>query len=159
MNALINLLKTNARLTNSELAVMLDTDEKTVANEIDELEEKGIIKGYTTVVNDELIDDETVTALIEIKVTPQAQCGFDAIARTISSYDEVESCFLMSGTYDLCITISGKNLRDISQFVAQRLAPIEGVLSTATNFVLKRYKDNGITICNEVVDERGMVSP
>lgn len=159
MNALINLLKSNARLTNNELAVMLDTDEKTVAKEIAELEEKGIIKGYTTIINDELVDDELVTALIEIKVTPQAQSGFDAIARTISSYDEVESCFLMSGTYDLCITISGKNLREISQFVAQRLAPIEGVLSTATNFVLKRYKENGITICEEVIDERGMVSP
>lgn len=159
MNELINLLKTNARLTNAELAVMLDTDEKAVENMIDELEEKGVVKGYTAIVNDDLINDENVTALIELKVTPQSQSGFDAIARTISSYDEVVDCYLMSGGYDLCITISGKNLREISQFVAQRLAPIEGVLSTATHFVLKKYKDNGIVICDEQIDERGMVSP
>lgn len=159
MDALINLLKTNARLTNEELAVMLDTDEKTVARCIEELEEKGIIKGYTAIVNDELIDDENVTALIEVKVTPQSQSGFDAIARTIAAYEEVEACTLMSGTYDLCVTVSGKNLRDISLFVAQRLAGIEGVLSTATNFVLKRYKDNGIVIIDEETDERGLISP
>lgn len=159
MDALINLLKSNARLTNSELAVMLDTDEKTVESCIESLEKQGIIKGYTAIVNDDLVDEETVTALIEVRVTPQSQSGFDAIARTIASYDEVEACTLMSGAYDLCITVSGKNLRDISQFVSQRLAGIEGVLSTATNFVLKRYKDNGIVICDEVIDERGLVSP
>lgn len=159
MDALINLLKSNARLTNAELAVMLDTDEKTVASAIESLEKQGIIKGYTAIVNDELVDDETVTALIEVRVTPQSQSGFDAIARTIASYDEVEACSLMSGAYDLCITVSGKNLRDISQFVSQRLAGIEGVISTATNFVLKRYKDNNIVICDETIDERGLVSP
>lgn len=159
MEALLNLLKTNARLTNSELAIMLDTDEKTISNCIESLEKKGIIKGYTTIINDELDNEDNVTALIELRVTPQSQSGFDAIARTISSYDEVESCFLMSGAYDLCITVSGKNLRDISQFVAQRLAPIEGVLSTATHFVLKRYKEKGIVICDEVTDERGLISP
>ncbi|MBQ7755767.1 MAG: Lrp/AsnC family transcriptional regulator [Oscillospiraceae bacterium] len=159
MDALINLLKTNARLTNAELAVMLDTDEKTIATCIETLEEKGIIKGYTAIVNDELVDDENVTALIEVKVTPQSQSGFDAIARTIASYEEVEACTLMSGTYDLCVTVSGKNLRDISLFVAQRLAGIEGVLSTATNFVLKRYKDNNIVIIDEETDERGLISP
>ena len=159
MNALIELLKTNARLTNAELAVMLDTDEKTIENCIASLEQKGVIKGYTAIVNEERVEEENVTALIELKVTPQSQSGFDAIARTISSYEEVEACSLMSGAYDLCITVSGKNLRDISQFVAQRRAPIDGGLSTATQFVLKRYKDKGIVICDEVIDERGLVSP
>ena len=159
MNELLKLLRTNARLTTAELAVMLDRDEKTVAAQIHELEQKGVIKGYTAVINNELTEEETVTAFIELKVTPQAQSGFDEIARTVSSYEEVEACWLMSGSYDLGITISGTNLRDISQFVAQRLAPIEGVLSTATHFVLKRYKDNSIIITEQEIDERGFVSP
>lgn len=159
MDSLIKLLKTNARLTTSELAVMLDMDEKAVEDSIAELENKGVIKGYTAIINSDMTDDETVTAFIELKVTPQAQSGFDEIAKTVSSYEEVEACWLMSGAYDLGITLRGNNLRDISTFVAQRLAPIDGVLSTATHFVLKRYKDNGITLCDKEIDERGFVSP
>lgn len=159
MDSLIKLLKTNARLTASELAVMLDTDEKTVEDSIAELESKGVIKGYTAIVDSDMTDDETVTAFIELKVTPHAQSGFDDIAKTVSSYEEVEACWLMSGAYDLGITLRGNNLRDISTFVAQRLAPIDGVLSTATHFVLKRYKDNGIALCDKEIDERGFVSP
>lgn len=159
MNSLLKLLKTNARLTNSELAVLLGTDEKTVAEQITELEKSGVIRGYSAIIDDALVEEETVTAFVEVKVAPRAQSGFDEIAKTISSYREVESCFLMSGAYDLGITVSGTDLRDVSQFVAQRLAPIEGVLSTATYFVLKRYKDNGILISDEELDERDLVSP
>ncbi len=159
MNELLKLLKTNARLTNAELAVLLGQDEKTVEKQIAELEKSGVIRGYSAIVDDALTEEETVTAFVEVKVTPRAQSGFDEIAEMISSYPEVESCFLMSGAYDLGITVSGTDLRDVSQFVAQRLAPIDGVLSTATYFVLKRYKANGILISDKETDDRGFVSP
>lgn len=161
MNALLKLLKKNARLSNSELAVMLDMTEKEVADKIEQLEDDGIIKGYNTVINEQAAADfgDLVTAYIELKVSPRAQSGFDEIARTVSQYDEVENVWLMSGGYDLGITIKGQNLMEISLFVAQRLAPLEGVLSTATHFVLRKYKDNGIDLSDKIIDERGLVSP
>ena len=161
MDALLKLLKKNARLSNAELAVMLGITENEVADKIEQLENDGIIKGYNTVINEQAAVDcgHLVTAYIELKVSPRAQSGFDEIARTVSQYDEVESVWLMSGAYDLGITIKGTNLMDISLFVAQRLAPLDGVLSTATHFVLKKYKDNGIDLSDEIIDERGLVSP
>ena len=159
MDKLLHLLKQNARLSNEELANMLDTTPAEIENRIEAYEKAGIIMGYSVILNEELADKDTVTAFIELKVTPQRDCGFDDLAKTIMLYDEVESVSLMSGSYDLSVTVSGKSLKTIALFVAQRLSTIEGVLSTATHFVLKRYKEKGIFIDHDVADERGFVSP
>ena len=156
MKELLQLLKQNARLSNAELAAMLGRTEQEVAAQITELEESGVIRGYSVIVDEELADRDTVTAFIELKITPQPDCGFDELARTLSGYEEIEAVTLMSGGYDLGITISGAGLRDIATFVAQRLATLDGVLSTRTHFVLKRYKEKGILIQDEQDDERGV---
>lgn len=158
MEQLIKLLKNNARISNSELAVLLDSTEEQIAAQIAELESNGTIKGYSVIVDEDKYNPNSVNALIEVKVTPQSQSGFDEIANTIAGYDEVESVRLMSGGYDIIVSVNGSNIRDISQFVSQRLATIDAVQSTATHFVLKTYKDNGIMISDEI-DERGLVSP
>ena len=159
MDTLIELLKQNARLSNKELAAMTGTSEAEVEKKIKELEHSGAIKGYSAVVSDELADKDSVTAFIEVKVTPKADCGFDDIAKTIMMYDEVESLTLMSGAFDLAVTISGTNYKEVALFVAQRLSTIDGVISTATHFVLKRYKEKGFFIEGEDADERGFISP
>ena len=159
MNELLHLLKQNARLSNEELAAMLGTTPAEVAAQIKKLEDDGIIKGYSVVLNDELANKDTVTAFIELKVTPKRDCGFEDLAKTVMMYDEVESVSLMSVAYDLAVTVTGSSLKVIALFVAQRLSTIDGVLSTATHFVLKRYKEKGIFIAQEPADERGMVSP
>lgn len=159
MNALIKLLKTNARLTNSELAVMLGKTEQEITVAIQKLEDDNVIKGYTAIIDENAYDSNSVYALIELKVTPQSQSGFDEIANEIAHYDEVESVRLMSGAYDIIVAVTGANIRDISQFVSQKLAAIDAVQSTATHFVLKSYKDNGILINCDETDERGMISP
>lgn len=159
MENLLNLLKQNARLSDEQLAVMLNLTPKIVAEKIAEYENKGIIKGYSAIINDELVDKDNVTAFIELKVTPKRDYGFDDLAKTVMMYDEVESVSLISGAYDLAVTVSGSSLKTIAMFVAQRLSTIDGVLSTATHFVLKRYKVNGIFIEEDAVDERGFVSP
>lgn len=159
MDQLINLLKNNARITNSELAVLLDKSEEQVAADIAKLEADGVIKGYSAIVDESAYDANSVFALIELKVTPQSQSGFDEIANQIASYEQVESVRLMSGAYDIIVAVNGANIRDISQFVSQRLATIDAVQSTATHFVLKVYKDNGIMISSDDKDERGLISP
>ena len=159
MNELLHLLKQNARLSNEELAAMLGTTPAEVAAQIKKLEDDGIIKGYSVVLNDELANKDTVTAFIELKVTPKRDCGFEDLAKTVMMYDEVESVSLMSGAYDLAVTVTGSSLKVIALFVAQRLSTIDGVLSTATHFVPKRYKAKGLFIAQEPADERGMVSP
>ena len=156
MKELLQLLKQNARLSDAELGAMLGRPAETVAAQIKEMEEQGIIRGYSVIVDEELADRDGVSAYIELKITPQPDCGFDDLARIISGFDEVESVTLMSGGYDLGITISGNGLRDIAGFVAQRLATLDGVLSTRTHFVLKRYKEKGILIQEEPGDERGV---
>ena len=159
MNDLLHLLKQNARLSNEQLAVMLGSTPEAVAAEITQLEQDGVIKGYSLVLNEELADKDSVSAFIELKVTPKRDCGFDELAKTVMLYDEVESVSLMSGAYDLAVTVTGTSLKDIALFVAQRLSSIDGVLSTATHFVLKRYKEKGIFIEQDIQDERGLVSP
>ncbi len=156
MKELLQLLKQNARLSNAELAVILGRDEATVAAQINELERSGVIRGYSVIVDEELADHDEVEAYIELKITPQPDCGFDEMARMISGFKEVESVTLMSGGYDLGITLKGSGLRDIAGFVSQRLATLSGVLSTRTHFVLKRYKEKGILIQDEQGDERGV---
>jgi DNA-binding Lrp family transcriptional regulator len=157
MSDLLNLLKSNARLTNAQLADMLDKSEAEVASEIAALEQKGVIRGYTAIINEELTDNTEVEALIELRVTPKRDTGFDDIAKTIMLYDEVESVSLMSGKYDLALTVKGKSLKEVAMFVSQRLSAMDGVLATATSFVLKRYKEKNILIEEEERDERSMV--
>ncbi len=159
MNELLELLRQNARLTNAQLADMLGTNEEAVAAEIRLMEAKGIIRGYSAIINDELAKSNEVEAIIELRVTPKRDCGFDEIARTIMMYEEVESVSLMSGSYDLSIVVKGSNLKDVALFVSQRLSTLEGVVSTATSFVLKRYKEKGIFIEEEEKDERGLICP
>ncbi|MGN1403000.1 MAG: Lrp/AsnC family transcriptional regulator [Ruminococcus sp.] len=156
---LIALLQQNARTSDAELAVMLGVTEAEVTAEIQKLEAEGVIKGYSAIVNDELANKDMVTAIIELRVTPQRDCGYEEIAHTIMQYDEVESIALMAGAYDLSVTVKGMNVKEVSMFVSQRLAPLAGVLSTATYFVLKKYKEKGIIIEGEEKDERGYYFP
>lgn len=156
---LIALLQQNARTSDAELAVMLGATEAEVTAEIQKLEAEGVIKGYSAIVNDELANKDMVTAIIELRVTPQRDCGYEEIAHTIMQYDEVESIALMAGAYDLSVTVRGMNVKEISMFVSQCLAPLAGVLSTATYFVLKKYKEKGIVIEGEEKDERGYYFP
>lgn len=159
MNKIIDILKQNARFSNQQIAGMLGISEKEVAEQIKKLEDDGIIKGYSVILNEEVYDKSQVTATIELKVTPQRDCGFDVIAKTIMMYDEVESVSLMSGAYDLAIEVTGKNLKEVALFVSEKLSTIDGVLSTATHFILKKYKEKGIFIEAEDADERGFVCP
>jgi DNA-binding Lrp family transcriptional regulator len=159
MDTIVKLLKQNARLSDKELAAMTGLTEAEVAAKIKEYESKGVIKGYSAILNDDLADKDRVTAFIEVKVTPKAECGFDDIAKTIMMYDEVESLTLMSGAFDLAVTISGTDYKEIALFVARKLSTIDGVISTSTHFFLKRYKEKGIFIEDEEKDERSFVSP
>ena len=138
---------------------MLGVTPEEVAARIADYEKRGVIKGYSVILNEELADKNAVTAFIEVKVTPKADFGFDELARTIMMHDEVDSVTLMSGSFDLAVTLSGTNYKEIALFVAKRLSSIDGVISTSTHFVLKQYKEQGFFIENEAADERGFVSP
>lgn len=156
MDRLLTLLQNNARLSNRQLAVMLDREEDEVAAAIAQYEKDGVIRGYQAVIDWDKTETPTVFARIEIKVTPKKDFGFEEIARTIMELEEVQSVSLMSGGYDLAVTVSGRGFRDIAMFVAHRLSPIESVNSTATHFILKKYKERGIVFEEEVKDERRM---
>lgn len=156
MNDIVRILQQNARISNTALGEMLGISAEEAAAEIKKLESEGVIRGYSVIVDDELYDKSTVYATIELKVTPQRDCGFDDIAKTIMMYDEVESVSLMSGAYDLAVEVRGSDLKDVAFFVSERLSTIEGVLSTATHFILKKYKEKGIFIDREEPDERGL---
>ncbi len=158
-NKLLDLLRQNARLSNAELAAMLDCTEAEAAAGIAELESDGIIMGYSAIINEEKADETGVTAIIEIKVTPMKDHGFDDLAHTIMKYEEVDTVFLLSGAYDLSVTITGTSLRKVALFVSERLSALDGVLSTTTHFVLRRYKEKKHYFSEEVSDERSMVSP
>ena len=152
---ILKLLEKDARLSPKQIAVMLDCDEDTVRLEIDEMEKSGVIVGYNTVIDWEKTDRETVTAMIDVKLTPQQNRGFDQIAERIYNYPEVKSVYLMSSaTYDLSILIEGRTMREVAFFVSQKLAPIEAVISTATHFVLHKYKDTGVLYDAQNIDER-----
>lgn len=158
MNDLLKLLENDARLSPESLALMLDKEVGDIKTIIEDYENAGVILGYHTIIDWDKIDaDETVSALIEIKITPQREHGYDRVAQKIYNYPEVESVYLMSGGYDLSVSIKGKTMREVALFVAERLAPIDGVLSTTTHFVLRKYKDNGIVYGVTPVDERGMM--
>lgn len=159
MKQLVDLLRQNARLTNAQLATMLGISEQEVAAKIKTLESNGTIIGYSAIINEEEFDKNCVTAFIELKVSPQVDCGYDDIAQIIAQHKEVDSVQLMSGSFDLAVTIRGTNLREIALFVSDRLATLDGVLSTTTHFILQRYKEKGIFFKNDDIDERGLVSP
>ena len=152
---LLDLLAQDARLTSAQLAAMLGESEEDVAAAIKAYEKNSTILGYKTVVDWDKTSKESVTALIEVKITPQKGMGFDEIARQIYSHHQVESVYLMSGGFDLCLIVEGHTMRDVAYFVAEKLATIDGVASTATHFVLQRYKDGGIVFDNEETDKRG----
>lgn len=149
----------NSKLTPEDLAVMLDTTVEEIRAEIRAMEDERIICGYPTLINWDNTDTEKVTALIEIKVTPQRGLGFDKIAERIYRFDEVEAVYLMSGGFDLTVIIEGKSMKEVATFVSSKLAPMESVLSTATHFVLKKYKVHGLPMVQESGDERMLITP
>lgn len=157
MNQLLDLLQENARLPISQIAVMLGESEADVEKQIAKYEKDGIIKGYHALINWEKTDARKATALIELRVTPKKDTGFDEIAMRVMGFPEVENIYLISGGYDLAVTVTAKSMADIALFVSKRLATIEGILSTATHFVLSKYKDSGVILNSEdeEIDERG----
>ena len=158
MNELLKLLEKDARLTPEMLAAMLDKEVGDVKAMIDEYEKNGTIVGYNALIDWEKTDREYVTALIELKITPQRDLGFDRVAERIYNYNEVQSLYLMSGGFDLCVVIEGKTMREFALFVAEKLAPMESVISTATHFVLRKYKDKGLIMKRGDVDIRSELS-
>lgn len=155
----LELLKEDARRTAELIATMLDVTEEQVAKAVAELEAENVIVKYATVVNWSKVDDDKVTALIEVQITPERGRGFDAIAERIYLYPEVKSVYLMSGAYDLLVEIEGKNLKEVAAFVSNKLSPIDSVLSTKTHFILKKYKQDGIIFENHEDDHRMPISP
>lgn len=157
---ILKVLDKNGRITPEDLAVMLDLDVETVIKEIKAMEEERVICGYPTLINWDKTDCERVTALIEVKVTPQRGLGFDKIAERIYKFEQVQSVSLISGSFDLCVMIEGRNMREVSSFVSEKLAPLESVLSTSTNFILKKYKEHGLELTDEGnKDERMLITP
>ena len=154
MDKLLKLLDTNARMSNAELAVVLGSTAEAVAARIAELERSGVIRSYKAVIDWERTDRPYVTALIELRVTPKRDLGFEGIAEQVMQFDEVESVYLMSGGYDLSVTVTGHTFKEVAMFVAKRLSTLDSVVSTATHFVLRRYKDDGVLFLGEKKDER-----
>ena len=154
MNKLLKLLEKDARLTPAQLAVMLDRPQEQVEREVRQLEKDGTIRAYQAIIDWDRTDREYVTAVIELKVTPKRDYGFEAIAEQVMRFEEVETVLLMSGGYDLSVVVSGKTFQEVAMFVAKRLSTLESVVSTATHFVLRRYKENGVPFLNEPQDER-----
>ncbi len=156
---LLSIIEKNSRIDFSELAVLLGVTEEAVLDEISRLEKEGIICGYHTLINWEKTSIEKVTALIEVKVTPQRGRGFDNIAERIYNYPEVKAVYLISGGYDLLVILEEKTLKEIANFVSDKLSTLDSVLSTATHFILKKYKDHGTILNREVKDEREVITP
>jgi len=156
---LLSVIEKNSRMDLKELAVILGVEEIDVVNELANLEKEGIICGYHTLINWEKTSIEKVSALIEVRVTPQRGQGFDNIAERIYKYPEVDAVYLISGGYDLLVSLEGKSLKEVAQFVSDKLSTLESVLSTATHFVLKKYKDHGTVISKKSEDEREKITP
>ena len=156
---ILEVLEKESRTTVTDLAVMLGQAEDDIAAAISDMEREKIICGYHTLINWDKTDIEKVTALIEVSVTPQRGQGFDKIAERIYNYPEVNAVYLISGSYDLLVTIEGRTLREAAQFVSDKLSPLESVLSTKTNFILKKYKDHGTIMAEKEKDERMLMTP
>jgi DNA-binding Lrp family transcriptional regulator len=159
MDALIKVLRQDATLSPAALAAMLCRSESEIRAEISRLEAEGILLGYRAVVNEEKLGHDVVRAMIEVKITPERGGGFDKLAERISRYEEVRSCHLMSGGYDLLVEVEGSDLRYVAAFVSEKLSTIQGVLSTATHFVLRAYKEQGLLMKRDAVEERLSVTP
>ena len=159
MNEILRLLDIEkGKIDRAKIAAMLRIDESEVDAKLAELERNNVIVGYRTIVNWAKTDREVVTALIELKVTPQRGEGFDKIAERIYKYPQVTSLYLMSGAYDLAITIEGKSMQEVALFVAQKIAPMDSIISTATHFVLKKYKEEGIVFEDNEKDTRQVIT-
>ena len=156
---LLAVIEKNSRIDLKELAIILGAEEIDVVNEIAAMEAEGVICGYHTLINWEKTSIEKVTALIEVRVTPQRGQGFDSVAERIYKYPEVRSVYLISGGFDLMVILEGKTLREVSTFVSEKLSTLDAVLSTATHFILKKYKDHGCAIAKKKEDEREMITP
>jgi DNA-binding Lrp family transcriptional regulator len=159
MDELLEILQTNALESRENIGRMLGVPAAEVNARIAEYEKSGVIRGYQAILNEDQLNLEKVTAVIEVKVTPQREGGFDVIAHRISRFPEVRSAYLMSGAYDLLLFVEGRNLREVASFVSERLSPLEGVLSTSTHFMLKTYKRFGVLMHQETSDERLSVTP
>ncbi len=157
MIEILELLDKNSQLSPKDIAVMLGIDEETVRREIDAFEKTGVIVGKKVMINWQKTSREFVTAMIEVKVTPQFGKGFDQIAERFYQYDQVKSVYLMSGSYDLALQIEGASLSEVALFVAEKLAPMDTVISTATHFVLKKYKEDGLMFEQPSKDERQVI--
>lgn len=157
MDKLLQLLDTNARITTEQMAVMLGLSTAEVEERLATLEKAGVVRGYKALIDWDKTDREYVTAFIDLQIAPSKDRGFDGVAETIMAFDEVESVTLMSGGYDLSVKITGRTFKDVAMFVAKRLSPLDGVLSTATHFVLKTYKERGVLFDCKEKDERGLV--
>ncbi len=156
---ILNAINKNSKLTAEELAIMLGSTEEVVAGLIKEMEDEYVICGYPTLINWDKVKCERITALIEVKVAPERGLGFDKIAERIYKFDEVQSVYLMSGGFDLTVIIEGESLKEVAGFVSAKLAPMEGILSTSTHFVMKKYKENGLPLIKGKKDERMLIVP
>ena len=159
MDPLLKLLRENAALTPAQLSKMLNLPEAEIASRVKAYENDRVILGYRTVLNEEKLGVELVRAVIEVKITPERGGGFDRLAERIAKYSEVKSCYLMSGGYDLLVIVEGSNLRQLAGFVSEKLATIQGVVSTATHFMLKPYKEQGVLMTHERNEEKLAVTP
>jgi DNA-binding Lrp family transcriptional regulator len=159
MDELLKILKTDARRPSAELAAALDLSADEVRKRIADYEKRGVILGYQALVDAEKAGDKDVTAMVEVKITPERGGGFDRLAGRIAKFDEVQSCYLVSGGYDLLVIVQGATLQDVAKFIAEKLSTIKGVLSTATRFRLKIYKENGTLIAREARAARLAVAP
>lgn len=155
---ILKLIENNARISSEDIATVLGISPKEAEDAIREMETEGIIRGYKTIIDREKIDENAVSATIELKVVPKAERGFEEVAERIAHYPEVESVSLMSGGCDLSVVVTGKTFRDVSNFVAKELATIDAVTATATQFIMKRYKDHGVLLTDEDIDDRDTVS-
>lgn len=159
MNQLLELLQKNARQSDAELAELLGKDASTVSSELAALEQDGTIMGYSAIIDQERFAPNKATAMIEVKLTPERQGGFDRLARRIAAFPQVKSCFLMSGAYDLLVIVEGDDIREVARFVSETLSTMQGIVSTATHFQLKTYKSNGLLQSVQEEPERLPVSP
>lgn len=156
---ILTFIEKNSRIDLKELAIMLGGDEAAVLNELERMEAEHVICGYHTIIDWDKVGIDKVTAMIEVRVTPQRGMGFDKVAERIYNYPEVNSVYLISGGFDFMVTLEGKTLRDVAQFVSDKLSALDSVLSTKTNFILKKYKDHGTVIAEQTKDERIQMIP
>ncbi len=159
MEEILNILdKEKGNVSRAKIAQMLGMEEKEVADKIEKMEKENVIVGYKTIVNWDKTNKDVVVALIELRITPQRGEGFDKVAERIYKYPQVKSLYLMSGAYDLAVTIEGKSMKEVALFVAQKLAPMDSIISTATHFVLKKYKEEGIVFEDDEKDTRQVIT-